>query len=119
MPQPLTPDERRDRLVFYPVAVVGGLFCLTVLMTIAATFGDPQAPMARWLNRHGTPLLLWETALLVTVSVLAMVIDRVRTLQRLKKNRSTPAGVKTETTLTTFPPDQRFDPQDRRDHDVG
>jgi len=116
MSQPLTPDERRDRLVFYPVAVVGGLFCLTVLMTIAATFGDPQAPAARWLNRHGTPLLLWETALLVTVSVLAMVIDRIRTLQRLKKSQSTQTETEPE---TEFPSDQPFAPQDRRDHDVG
>lgn len=86
LPAP-TPEEQRDRLVFYPVAVVGGVFCVTVLMTIAAAFGDPQAPVAKWLNRNATPLLLWETALLVTISVLAMTIDRVRTLR--KRNHST------------------------------
>ncbi|WP_437227574.1 hypothetical protein SH661x_000444 [Planctomicrobium sp. SH661] len=84
---PLTPDERRDRLVFYPVAVAGGIFCITVLMTIAAAFGDSQAPVTRWLNRNATGLLLWETAALVLTAVLAMGIDRVRTLRRLRKEQ--------------------------------
>lgn len=84
---PPTPEERTDRLVFYPVAAVGGAFAVTVLMTIAAAFGDPQAPANQWFNRHATPLLLWETALLVVVSVLAMVIDRVRTLRRMRNEQ--------------------------------
>jgi len=88
MDRPLTPDEKRDRLVFYPVAVVAGIFCLTVFMTIAAVFGDPQAPFTRWMNRNATPLLLWETALLVTIGILAMTIDRLRTLQRIRREQS-------------------------------
>jgi len=90
MSRTLTPDERRDRWVFYPVAVVGGLFCVTVLMTIAAAFGDPQAPVAKWLNRNATPLLLWETALLVTIGILAMTIDRFRTLKKKQRDASNP-----------------------------
>lgn len=82
---PPTPEERTDRLVFYPVAAVGTVFAVTVLMTIAATFGDPRAPANQWFNRHATPLLLWETALLVVVAVLAMFIDRVRTLRRSRE----------------------------------
>lgn len=88
MSSPLTPDERRDRLVFYPVAIVGGLFCLTVLMTIAAAFGDAQSPATKWLNQNATPLLLWETAVLAAVSLMAMAIDRTRTLRRLKQAKS-------------------------------
>lgn len=87
MAPPLTQDERRDRFVFYPVAIVGALFCLTVFMSIAAAFGDQQGPMAKWMNQHGTGLLLWETALLVVVGFIAMTIDRLRTLKRLREDQ--------------------------------
>lgn len=41
----LTPVNPPERLVFYPVAVVAGLFVLTILMTVASAFGDPDAPV--------------------------------------------------------------------------
>jgi hypothetical protein len=79
---PTTSDTLRDRLVFYPVAVAGFVFCLTVLSIIAAAFADPQAPVPRWLNDHAISLMLWEAALVASISILAMLIDRLRTLRK-------------------------------------
>ena len=82
-----------DRAIFYPVAAVGGLFCVTILICIAAALGDPLAPVNQWINQRVTGILLGETLLLVTVGVGAMTADRVRTIRqqatrkRLESNR--------------------------------
>jgi hypothetical protein len=89
---PPTSETQRDRLVFYPVAGAGFVFCLTVLSIIASAFADPQAPVARWLNAHAISLMLWEAALVVVISVLAMVIDRVRTLRKRQADHDAAAA---------------------------
>ncbi len=73
----------KDRVIFYPVAVVGAVFCISIFVVIATAFGDPLAPANQWVNKFATPLLLFETLLLVTVAIGAMAADRVRTLRRL------------------------------------
>lgn len=73
--------DRRDSLVFYPVAVVGGVFCLSIFICIAATFGDPDVPVNRWVNRHFSAILLGEAMLLIVVSIGAMTADRLRHLR--------------------------------------
>ncbi len=75
-----TPEEQRDRLVFYPVAIMGGVFCVTVFMSIAALLGDQQVPAKQWINRHITTVLVVEAVLLLLTGILAMTIDRQRTL---------------------------------------
>lgn len=83
-------DAFRDRLVFYPVAAMGALFCISVFaVTTAAVVGDPAVPLTRWLMRYGNALLLIEAGLLVATGLSAMTIDRLRTLRRL---RSAAAG---------------------------
>lgn len=82
---PATSEQRRDRVIFYPVALTGFLFCLTVFIAIACLFGDPQVPLKQWINRHITLILVVETAVLVTIGFLSMAIDRVRTLKRLQQ----------------------------------
>jgi len=79
-----TPEEQRDRLVFYPVAIVGTLFCVTVLAFVTATMANSPSPVAGWLRRNGTSVLLWETGALVVVAFGAMTLDRLRTRQLLR-----------------------------------
>jgi hypothetical protein len=75
------PSEPRRPNVFFPVlAAVGGLFVVTILAMLAASAGDPQAPPSRFFESYGTPLILAETVLLVTVAVAALTIDRRQTL---------------------------------------
>ena len=69
-------------MTFYPVIVMATLFCVTIFMVIAATFGDPANPANRWMNRNANMLLIGESVLLVVCAVGAMTIDRMRTLQR-------------------------------------
>jgi hypothetical protein len=94
MNQPTSTSDRRDRLVFYPVAVVGGLFCLSIFICIAATFGDPEVPVNRWINRHFSMILLGEAVLLVVVCIGAMTIDRLRFLHQ--QDSESPAGTRNE-----------------------
>lgn len=85
-------ESIRDRLVFYPVAVMGGVFCITVFLAVAATFGDPAHPLHDLINRFGTPVLLIEAGLLVVVGLLAMTVDRVLTLRRRSQNSPAQGG---------------------------
>lgn len=48
---------------------------------IACLFGDPNAPVAQWLNANGNRLLIVEFVAVIVLSLLAMVVDRVRTLR--------------------------------------
>jgi len=73
-----------DRAIFYPVAFVGAIFCMSIFVIIAATFGDADNPVNEWVNKNATQILLWETLLLVTVSIGAMTYDRVRTVRRMQ-----------------------------------
>jgi hypothetical protein len=68
------------------------MFCLSLLIWIAAGFGDPAAPVNAWVNRYGALILLTETALVVVVSVLAMVFDRRATLALKQQQEATRAS---------------------------
>lgn len=73
-----------DRAIFYPVAFVGAIFCMSIFVIIAATFGAADNPVNEWVNKNATQILLWETLLLVTVSIGAMTYDRIRTMRRMQ-----------------------------------
>ncbi|MFG0332112.1 MAG: hypothetical protein ACF8TS_02010 [Maioricimonas sp. JB049] len=79
------PERTVESNVFFSVVIVfGALFVVTVLISIAIAFGDPRAPANQWVNRHLTTLLGVEVVLLIVAGLLAMVIDRVRTLSRIR-----------------------------------
>lgn len=61
-----------------PVTVV---FILTILSLIASVFGDPAAPVAKWLDANGNALLFWEFFTIMVIAVAAMTFDRLRTLK--------------------------------------
>ncbi|WP_437203151.1 hypothetical protein [Planctomicrobium sp. SH664] len=89
MTTPSQPDQtRQDRLVFYPVAVVGAVFCITVLASTVSLFSDPDHPLSRWMQKYGTRALVLETILLIATALLAMTIDRFKTLKQQQLRRS-------------------------------
>lgn len=81
MKRPKTKPGLLFRLVV-PATVV---FILTILALIASLFGDPKAPVSKWLNANGNQLLIFEFIAVVVLSVLAMTVDRVRTLRGIEE----------------------------------
>ena len=77
----MKPPRTRPTLLFRLVVPATVIFILTVLALIASLFGDPDAPVARWLDTHGNQLLLWEFVGVIVLSFLAMAVDRWRTLR--------------------------------------
>lgn len=77
--------DRTDpgRSYFWPVSFLGGLFCVSIFAWIAAGFGDPQAPVNRWIDRYGLIVILVETFAVVIAGLLAMALDRSATLAKL------------------------------------
>ncbi len=86
-------DARRDRMTFYPLIVMGAIFCISIFIVIATAFGDPDHPLNRWVNQNANLMLITETVLLVTLSVGAMTVDRQRTLRALAKEQKNESGV--------------------------
>ena len=68
-------------LSFRLVVPVCALFILTVLALIASVFGDPRAPVAQWFDQHAGTLLTVEFLAIMVLALLAMAIDRIRTLK--------------------------------------
>ncbi len=74
----------KPSLLFQLVIPATSIFAITVLSMIAILFSDERAPLARWLNKNGNSLLAAEFVVVIVLSVLAMTIDRMQTLRRLK-----------------------------------
>ncbi|MEZ6059763.1 MAG: hypothetical protein R3C19_05325 [Planctomycetaceae bacterium] len=81
MKRPGSPPGLLFRLIVPATAV----FVVTILATIACLFGDPRAPVARWFEAHVNKLLLGELVAVVVLSLLAMTVDRIRTLRNSGK----------------------------------
>ena len=93
----------RDRsdwsvLLFRLVVLAGAAFVVTILALVAVPFGDPAAPAAQWLDRHGGRLILGEVIMILLLGFLAMLADRRRTLRRLRSRQPSDS---------TDPPDRR------------
>ena len=69
---------------FFPLVIAAGaVFVVTILAMLAAPFGDPEAPVAGWLDRYAGRLILVEVALILVLGFLALLVDRRRTVRRL------------------------------------
>lgn len=68
-------------LLFRLVVPVCAVFILTILALIASVFGDPRAPVAQWFDQHAGTLLTVEFLATMVLALLAMAIDRTRTLR--------------------------------------
>lgn len=83
-------------MTFYPVILFSTLFCISIFIVIAATFGDPTIPVNQWVNRHANVVLLVETVLLMFAAIGAMTVDRIRTLRRLAAEKELAARSESE-----------------------
>lgn len=63
-------------LWFRAAAATTALFVLTIFICIAAVLGDENAPVARWLDRFGSLLLLVELIAIAVTTVVALLLDR-------------------------------------------
>ena len=68
-------------LLFRLVVPACAVFILTILVMIASIFGNPRAPLTQWLERHIGTLLTVEFFATMATVLLAMTVDRVRTLK--------------------------------------
>lgn len=73
-------------LLFKLVIPATAIFIVTVMSLIAVVFSDQRAPVARFLNEHGTTLLVVEFIAVMGLSFLAMTVDRIRTLRELRNS---------------------------------
>ncbi len=73
-------------VLFRLIVPATAVFIVTVMSLIAVVFSDQRAPVARFLNAHGTRLLVVEFIVVIGLSFLAMTVDRVRTLRELRKS---------------------------------
>lgn len=73
-------------LLFRLIVPATAVFIVTIMSLIAVVFSDQKAPVARFLNQHGTKLLVAEFTIVMGLSFLAMTVDRVRTLRELKNS---------------------------------
>ena len=73
-------------LLFKLIVPSTAIFIITIMSLIAVVFSDQQAPVAKFLNKHGTRLLMVEFAAVMGLSFLAMTLDRIRTLQDLRNS---------------------------------
>ena len=76
----------RASLLFRLIVPAAVLFILTVLAMIGALFGNNRAPLSQWLDRYAGRLLVAEFVLIIALTVLAMMVDRIRTLRSIRSD---------------------------------
>ena len=81
----MKPPQTRPSLLFRLVIPATVIFILTILALIASLFGDPRAPVSQWLETHGNDLLIWELITVLALALLAMTIDRWRSLHGIEE----------------------------------
>lgn len=72
--------------LFKLIVPATAVFILTVMSLIAAVFSDQRAPVAKFLNEHGSKLLVVEFIAVMGLSFLAMAVDRIQTLRHSQKS---------------------------------
>ena len=77
----MKPPRTKPTVFFRLIVPATVVFILTILSLIATLFGNPEAPVAKWLDANGNRLLFVEFVIVVVLSLLAMVVDRRRTLR--------------------------------------
>lgn len=73
--------------VFFRLTIFGGaVFIITILAVSASLFSEQQAAPAKFFNRHGTTLILWEVGITLVCGFLAMFVDRRAALKQRKSH---------------------------------
>ena len=73
-------------LLFRLIVPATAIFIVTVMSLIAVVFSDQKAPVAKFLNAYGSKLLVVEFVAVMGLSLLAMTVDRIRTLRELRNS---------------------------------
>lgn len=73
-------------LLFRLIVPATAVFIVTVMALIAVVFSDQRAPVAKFLSEYGTTLLVVEFVAVMGLSLLAMTVDRIRTLRELRNS---------------------------------
>jgi hypothetical protein len=81
----MKPPQTKPSILFRLVIPATVVFILTILALIASLFGDPRAPVSQWLEAHGDALLIWEFVIVLAAGLLAMIVDRWRTLHGIEE----------------------------------
>lgn len=82
----MTAERERPNLLFRLAAASAVVFVLTVLAMLAAVFGDPAAPPARFLDQYGGRLIIAEVVVTLLLGVAAMTVDRIQILNSLRQS---------------------------------
>jgi hypothetical protein len=81
-------SARSDVNFYFRLAAVAvAVFIMTILALVASLFGDPRAPLGRFLNEFGGVLIAGEVVVILVIAFLAMAVDRVRTLRKAQLRR--------------------------------
>ena len=80
--RPPNPNRTPDNVWFKLLIPTGFVFCATALSWVMTAFDRSGAPVVRWINRYAVWAILIEAAAIVVFAVIAMAVDRRRTLQR-------------------------------------
>jgi hypothetical protein len=83
----MSESTERPNLFFRLTTFVGAVFVVTILALVATVFSDPRAPSVQFLSAHGTTLVVWEVAAILVLGLLAMMLDRWRSLRELKRDQ--------------------------------
>lgn len=81
------PEKSETNLFFRLVVAASLVFIVTIFAWLAVDLGNPQAPPARFLNEHAPTLIAWEVAVTIALGLLALVVDRCRTVRRDRDKR--------------------------------
>ena len=98
------PGQLNRHNVFFPLTIVlGTLFSVTILAVLAATLGDPTAPINAFLDERAGTILGCEAVGILATGFLAMTVDRRRTLQErhTPENQIENPAASTESNIST------------------
>ena len=101
----MKPPRTKPSLLFRLIVPATVVFILTILSLVASIFSDPESPQAAWMDRNADALLLWELVIVMVLAVLAMAIDRMRTLKGLDEESLPQPENSDPTSGTTAVPD--------------
>lgn len=88
----MKPPRTKASLLFRLIVPATVVFIMTILALIACLFGNPDAPISKWLNENGNQILAWEFVTVLVLSFVAMAYDRIQTLRGFDEEPVAPAG---------------------------
>ncbi len=87
-PDDQPPARFPNNPLFRAVILISAVFLLTVLLLIATSFSSSRSGVVRFMNDYGVQVILGEVAAVLSLTFLAMAIDRRQTLLRQARDRT-------------------------------